>query len=92
MTGMIHGSHTLFDLYTTHRMTSEAALALRDSLGIKQLFNVRVDHCPFAYAAVIDAVDGWRLVYSGDTRPSERLIQVSTRHVELMMTAFLYKD
>ena len=70
--------HLLLFLYIPNRMTPEAALSLRESLGIRCISNIRVDHCPFAYACVIDAVAGWRLVYSGDTRPSERLIQVTS--------------
>lgn len=57
-------------------MTPAAFAFLKSELGIRNLANVRVDHCPFAFAAVIDAVAGWRLVYSGDTRPCERLVQV----------------
>lgn len=57
-------------------MTPAAFSFLKAELGIRNLVNVRVDHCPFAFAAVIDAVAGWRLVYSGDTRPCERLVQV----------------
>ena len=63
--------------HTKHRMTPTAFAFLKAELGVKNLVNVRVDHCPFAFAAVIDAVAGWRLVYSGDTRPCERLVQVS---------------
>lgn len=57
-------------------MTPTAFAFLQAELGILSLTNVRVDHCPFAFGAVIDAVAGWRLVYSGDTRPCERLVQV----------------
>jgi hypothetical protein len=60
-------------------MTPAAFGFLQAELGIRNLVNVRVDHCPFAFAAVIDAVAGWRLVYSGDTRPCERLVQVRRR-------------
>ena len=58
------------------RMTPAAFAFLKAELGIRNLANVPVHHCPFAFAAVIDAAAGWRLVYSGDTRPCERLVQV----------------
>jgi ribonuclease BN (tRNA processing enzyme) len=37
--------------------------------------SVPVDHCHDAHAAVITAQAGWRLVYSGDTRPCPRLVR-----------------
>jgi ribonuclease Z len=34
-----------------------------------------VVHCPEAYALVLGHVGGWRVVYSGDCRPCDRLVQ-----------------
>uniref|UniRef100_A0A7S0DNG8 ribonuclease Z n=1 Tax=Amorphochlora amoebiformis TaxID=1561963 RepID=A0A7S0DNG8_9EUKA len=50
--------------------------ALRDRLGIEYLDTVKVDHCPDAWAAVIGHTSGWKIVYSGDCRPSAELIRV----------------
>ncbi|GAB4817494.1 hypothetical protein N2152v2_004540 [Parachlorella kessleri] len=44
-------------------------------LGLVQLEAVAVRHCSDAYGVVMGHRDGWRVVYSGDTQPSERLIQ-----------------
>lgn len=56
-------------------MTQDAQAFLDRELGIVKLTNVGVDHCKHAYGVVVDAAAGWRLVYSGDCRPSERLVQ-----------------
>jgi ribonuclease BN (tRNA processing enzyme) len=46
-------------------------------LQVTGLVNVPVKHCRKAFAVVIDSAQaGWRLVYSGDCRPSESLVQV----------------
>jgi len=67
------GEENLVDMES---MTPSAYAFLREQLGITSLVNVPVKHCPHAYAVVIDGENGWRLVYSGDTRPSDRLVQV----------------
>ena len=34
-----------------------------------------VDHCPQAYGLVLTHKEGWKIVYSGDTRPCQALIE-----------------
>lgn len=34
-----------------------------------------VDHCPQAYGLVLTHIRGWKIVYSGDTRPCLALIK-----------------
>ena len=36
---------------------------------------MRVDHCHDAWGFVLRGSAGWKVVYSGDTRPSRRLCQ-----------------
>ncbi|KAK8936191.1 hypothetical protein KSP39_PZI013536 [Platanthera zijinensis] len=55
--------------------------------GLDALWSVPVVHCPQAYAVVFKAAEransagrsipGWKLVYSGDTRPCQSLIDAS---------------
>ncbi|KAL8139464.1 hypothetical protein V2J09_005485 [Rumex salicifolius] len=55
--------------------------------GLKDLISVPVVHCPQAFAVVLNAserinqdcevIPGWKLVYSGDTRPCQELIKAS---------------
>jgi ribonuclease Z len=42
-------------------------------LGLTRFSTVNVSHSCRAIAAVIDHSDGWRIVYSGDTRPCPQL-------------------
>lgn len=44
------------------------------ALGIAEIESVRVNHCASAVGVVILHSDGWKLVYSGDTRPCKNLI------------------
>jgi ribonuclease Z len=39
------------------------------------MYTVPVIHCAESYAIVIQHQSGWKLVYSGDTRPSEALVE-----------------
>jgi len=47
---------------------------LYDTLGIQWCASVPVSHCYHSYALVLDGTSFGRLVYSGDCRPSDRLI------------------
>lgn len=51
------------------------AKRLREDLGIESCWNVRVVHCPNAYGLIVRSVDGWKLCYSGDCRPSPELVR-----------------
>ena len=42
---------------------------------IFQVLTVPVDHCPQAYGLVLTHKQGWKIVYSGDTRPCLALIK-----------------
>lgn len=47
---------------------------LQKSLGIKNLISVPVSHCYESYAVVIEGTSFGKVVYSGDCRPSDRLV------------------
>uniref|UniRef100_A0A6B2KYN5 ribonuclease Z n=1 Tax=Arcella intermedia TaxID=1963864 RepID=A0A6B2KYN5_9EUKA len=44
-------------------------------LGLRQLQTIAVIHCPDAFGVVIEHQNGWKFVYSGDTRPCPDLIE-----------------
>jgi len=50
-----------------------AADSILHEFGLRRLCSVRVKHVIQSYGIVIEARTGWKLVYSGDTRPSPRL-------------------
>ena len=39
------------------------------------MLTVPVDHCAEAYGLVLKHQRGWKIVYSGDTRPCQALIE-----------------
>ena len=43
------------------------------ALGLSDLESVSVNHCHLAFGLVLKHSSGWKLVYSGDTRPDKRL-------------------
>ncbi|KAI8463748.1 MAG: beta-lactamase-like protein [Monoraphidium minutum] len=43
-------------------------------LGFSAWASVAVDHCHGAFGLVLQHSQGWKLVYSGDTRPCDRLV------------------
>lgn len=46
-----------------------------DRLDAREVLTVPVDHCPQAFGLVITHNHGWKIVYSGDTRPCPALIE-----------------
>ena len=51
--------------------------AVKTQLGLKTLQSVLVVHCAHAYAAVLEGEVGWKVVFSGDTRPCDQLVQAA---------------
>ena len=49
---------------------------LANQLGVRDLRTVRVEHCYDAYGVCLTHKEGWKVVYSGDTRPVEELVRV----------------
>ena len=55
----------------------EAIRAACEGLGLTALRSVDVVHCSHAWAAILEHTQGWKVVYSGDTRPCQRLTQAA---------------
>ncbi|CAO3608173.1 unnamed protein product [Cunninghamella echinulata] len=47
---------------------------LKKVFGLAEIESVFVKHCRWAYGLALTHKSGWKLVYSGDTRPCQRLI------------------
>lgn len=47
------------------------------AVGLASLSSVPVEHCADAHAVVLSHASGWRLCYSGDTRPSRALARAA---------------
>ncbi|TPX53354.1 hypothetical protein SeMB42_g00852 [Synchytrium endobioticum] len=48
---------------------------VKKTLGLKLLSTIVVDHCTYAYALIMQHQDSWKIVYSGDCRPSIKLME-----------------
>ena len=40
-----------------------------------------VQHCPNAFGIALQHQDGWKMTYSGDTMPCDRLIQLGNKYM-----------
>jgi ribonuclease Z len=60
-----------------------AVAAVAEALGLSRLESVPVSHCAHAYGLVLERAGGegsgggWKLVFSGDTRPCPQLVQAA---------------
>lgn len=53
----------------------EMKAMLQNEFGITQFMSVDVVHCQQAQGIVIGHKNGWKMVYSGDTRPAPKLVR-----------------
>ncbi|KAI9310318.1 beta-lactamase-like protein [Dichotomocladium elegans] len=63
--------------------------ALKQRLNLSRMEAVTVFHCRFAYGLTISHESGWKLVYSGDTRPCESLVKAGRNATLLIHEATL---
>ena len=64
---------------------------LNQSLGITGCISVPVSHCWHSYALVLDGTSFGRLVYSGDCRPSDRLVEIG-KGAQLLIHEATFED
>lgn len=82
----------------THRdlETSPFAKELRnhvESSGVHLLRSIQVEHCAYAHAVVLNLVNGFKLCYSGDTRPSNSLIRATANDgISLLLHEATFDD
>jgi ribonuclease Z len=53
---------------------------------------VDVIHCRWAYGVALNHSSGWKLVYSGDTRPCQKLVDIGRDATVLLHEATLEDD
>ncbi|DBB10539.1 TPA: hypothetical protein ACH3X3_002076 [Trebouxia sp. C0006] len=54
-----------------------AVSQVKAQLGLKTLQSLLVVHCAHAYAAILEGESGWKVVFSGDTRPCEQMVHAA---------------
>ncbi|KAK1936944.1 Ribonuclease Z [Phytophthora citrophthora] len=68
-------SDSRFEEVETHAEAARVRAWLKETLNITQLECVPVKHAPQSYAAVVTFMDGSKLAFSGDCRPSDKLAE-----------------
>ncbi|KAJ2726529.1 hypothetical protein GGI07_000471 [Coemansia sp. Benny D115] len=63
---------------------------VKKSLGLTDIATCSVIHCPWAYGVSLTHESGWKLVYSGDTRPCSNLIALG-RYGDKLPTILLHE-
>ena len=69
-----------------------AIQAVAATLGLQRLESVRVVHCAHSYGLVMEsASSAWKLVFSGDTRPCDALVEAA-RGATLLIHEATFED
>ncbi|KAF9101300.1 hypothetical protein BGX29_005816 [Mortierella sp. GBA35] len=66
--------------------------SLYGSSGFTDIRTVDVIHCPWAYGISMTHKDGWKIVYSGDTRPCQNLVDAGKGATVLLHEATFEDD
>ncbi|CAB4433419.1 unnamed protein product [Rhizophagus irregularis] len=61
-------------------------------MGINKVETVAVIYCPNSFGISIEHSDGWKIVYSGDTRPCDDLVRVGKDATLLIHEATFEND
>jgi ribonuclease Z len=69
----------------------DAINLLKESLGLTNLISVPVSHCYQSFGVVLDGTSFGRLVYSGDCRPSDRLVDIG-KGADLLVHEATFED
>lgn len=78
--------------------TIQALQSAKQSFGIRRLESIRVNHCSHAFALAMESDDfdheastGWKIVFSGDTRPCDQLTRAAS-HATLLIHEATFED
>ncbi|CAL4134523.1 unnamed protein product, partial [Meganyctiphanes norvegica] len=61
---------------STDQMTPEEYNQICGNLGMKEIQMCYVLHCPDSFGVALTHTNGWKLVYSGDTMPCQKLVKI----------------
>ncbi|KAG0290120.1 hypothetical protein BGZ98_003586, partial [Dissophora globulifera] len=74
------------------KFAQQALAKMCAATGFKEIQSVDVIHCLWAYGLSLEHKDGWKLVYSGDTRPSNNLVDAGQNATVLLHEATFEDD
>lgn len=63
--------------YEPSQEMQAAVSQVKAQLGLRTLQSLLVVHCAHAYAAILEGESGWKVVFSGDTRPCEQMVHAA---------------
>ncbi|KAH8083328.1 hypothetical protein BXZ70DRAFT_1073609 [Cristinia sonorae] len=75
-----------------HQRSERVSKEMCAALGLKGFTTVDVDHRTRCYGLVIDHRDGWRIVFSGDTKPTQNLVRAGKGATVLIHEATMGDD
>ncbi|KAI0317320.1 hypothetical protein OF83DRAFT_1083676 [Amylostereum chailletii] len=81
-----------FDAWKSPENSRVAVQALCNTLGLESLRTVDVAHRTKAHGLIMTHRDGWRLVYSGDTMPTQKLVNAGQNATLLIHEATMGDD
>ncbi|KAJ1976639.1 hypothetical protein H4R35_002609 [Dimargaris xerosporica] len=89
---LIDAHHMLLRPTSTSPKGPPPSLArLQDALGFSIIRTCLAYHCPSAYCLMMEHEQGWRVSYSGDTRPSTMFIELG-RYSDLLIHESTLED
>ncbi|CAO3563150.1 unnamed protein product [Mortierella alpina] len=74
------------------RFATPALDGLLESSGFQDISTIDVIHCPWSYGISMTHKDGWKVVYSGDTRPCENMVKAGEGATVLLHEATFEDD
>ncbi|KAG9284291.1 hypothetical protein G9A89_002101 [Geosiphon pyriformis] len=80
------------DILENSHFKNDRVSSLKNQLGLKKITSVEVIHCPSAFGISLEHKDGWKIVYSGDTRPCDNLVRVGKDATLLIHEATFEND
>lgn len=78
--------------YDGHTLEKKLYSQLLSELHMTNISSAAVQHCPNAFGIALQHNDGWKLTYSGDTMPCDRLIQLGKNSDLLIHEATMEDD
>jgi ribonuclease Z len=87
----IRETYRVLDCRDFRRPNPAAVGLLKEAIGFSNCRVVQVEHCPYAYAIILDDTPFGRLVYSGDCRPCSALAKAA-QPVDLLIHEATFED
>ncbi|XP_073997191.1 ribonuclease Z [Rhodnius prolixus] len=63
-------------LYDGYKLSERCEGRLQEALDMSRIETTYVRHCPNAFGITLTHRQGWKITYSGDTMPSESLVEI----------------